>query len=45
MKIINNDLIMMFNILSFFNVRNVKNYLNSNNNKKNIEQIYFGLAL
>ena len=26
-------LIMMFNIL-FFNVRNVKNYINSNNNKK-----------
>jgi hypothetical protein len=27
-------LIMMFNILSFFNVRNVKNYINSNNNNK-----------
>jgi hypothetical protein len=25
---------MMFNILSYFNVRNVKNYINSNNNNK-----------
>ena len=33
-KIIKKNLIMMFNILSFFNVKNVKNYINCNNNNK-----------
>ena len=34
----------MFNILLFFNVRNVKNYINSNNNNYKLEnKCIFGL--
>ena len=47
MKIIKNNLIMMFNILSFFNVRNIKDYLNNNNKiqDKNISDQNFNISL